>query len=336
MGGGRSPSRSDARKHHVIPAFYLAGFTKRGSKSDRLNVFDYDTGRKYASTPSKACRKTDYNRVEEPGVDPNETETLLSQVETELAPSLRLVASGGSADRQAIARTLEVAALCAARNRRARDVLAPALAAGIAARLRRKEVSRQQWEQLRASELRNGVPPEEVPGYDDALRLLNENRWFPRPPTVLTVGLVFELARELHGVLMRKRWESHITDADLTGGFICSDNPLVWGSLDSGKARENDETIRPPQQLSDYDVEVSFPVSKSVALVSYPSAREARCQATDDVVAHINARTLHLCGKRIFYGYDDFLTHRTGNALSKGSAYFAYIADARRRGVLNP
>lgn len=326
---------SSPRKHHVVPAFYLAGFTKGGLKTDRLHVFDYNKGKRYVSTPSKACRRTDYYRVEEPGYDPNETECLLSKVEADLAPSVQVVGRGNQADRPAIAKTLEFAALCAARNARAREVLAPVLASGLARRLREGEVSHKQWEQLRASELRNGATPDEVPAYNEALAMLRDGEWYPRAPTVLTTGLVFDLAEGLYKALREKRWETHVTEAGRNGGFICSDNPLVWGDLERTLAGRQDYIIRPPVSLSDREVEVTFPVSSRVALVAYPTAREARLQTTDDVVAHINSRTLHMHGRLIFHGSDNFLTHRVGEVV-EGVNYFEYVADARRRGIIDP
>ena len=38
------------RKHHLIPAFYLAGFTESGSPTETLHVFDYVSGKRYRST----------------------------------------------------------------------------------------------------------------------------------------------------------------------------------------------------------------------------------------------------------------------------------------------
>lgn len=214
------------RKHHIIPAFYLAGFTRNETKIDRLNIFDCTSGRKYVSTPLKACRETDYNKVEEPGFDANKTEHSLSELEGDLAASVQLVGSGEIAGRPAIAQTLEFAALCAARNRRARLQMGPVLATGIASRLRSGEMSYDQWEQLRASELGNGARPDQVPAYSVARQLLADRSWFPRAPLVLQVGLVFEAAHGLYKTLMKKRWETHVTNPSVNGGFICSGN--LW------------------------------------------------------------------------------------------------------------
>ena len=300
-----------------------------------LNVFDCTTGRQYGSTPTKACRETDYNTVIEPSFDQNDTEFRLARLEQELSPSVQLVASGDRADRPAIRKTLEFAALCAARNKRAREQLAPILRSGIAQRLRSGEMSREHWGHLRASELRNGAKLEEVPDYDDAISLLADQAWFPRVPTVLNVGLLFELASGLYEVLAKKRWETHVTDPSRNGGFVCSDNPLVWGDLRRAGARDRNarQILRRPESLSDVGIEVTFPVSNRVALVGYPAAREARFQATDRIIAHVNARTLHFSGKLIMHGYDDFLTEQGGGVIRNGSEYFAHVADARRRGV---
>jgi Protein of unknown function (DUF4238) len=113
-------ANAEPRKHHVLPAFYLAGFTRNDSATGRLHVFDYLTGKRYGSTARQAYRKTDYFRFEEPGVDPNLMERELSRVETALAPSVRQVGSGEVADRKAIAQTLELAATLHVRSTTAR------------------------------------------------------------------------------------------------------------------------------------------------------------------------------------------------------------------------
>jgi hypothetical protein len=120
------------------------------------------------------------------------------------------------------------------------------------------------------------------------------------------------------------------TDWRRNGGFITSDSPLVWGSLQHIRDEELMES------LSDPDVEVTFPVSKSVALVSYPDARHANCVASDEVVAHINMRTLQLSMGLVFHPKANFLLRRGSGEISFGAAYFQYVAEARRRGVERP
>lgn len=325
----KRPEPPQPRKHHILPAFYLAGFTATGTVRGRLHVFDYATGKAYLSTPRRACRETDFYRVEEPGVDPNYIEKLLAWHEGVVAPHVQGIARTSKVkDPRTVGEALAFAASLVVRNRQARDQLGRALAAGVAMKLRRGEVSRDQWEQLRAAELRNGATLEEVPDYD-ALDRLRNAEWFPRAPSVLTVGLIPQLQDSIMKTLQRRDWELHVTDPEESGGFICSDSPVAWGDLH--------EFLRGRRQnLESVDIEITFPVARNAALVSHPGARNGTLTATDRIVGHVNARTLQMSQGLIFHPHDDFLWRRTSGELGKGSDYMSYVMDARRRGIFQP
>jgi hypothetical protein len=323
-------ANNEPRKHHVLPAFYLAGFTPNDSPTGRLHVFDFSTGKRYKSTPRQAHRQTDYFRLEVPSVDPNLVEKELSRHETALAPSVRQVGSGEIADREAIAKTLELAAALHVRSPTARMNVGKVAAAAVAAKLRKGHISREEWEQIRQSELRNGATPDEAPEYDEAISRLLNTEWYPRPPTGAFVSTIFELIDRIWSMLRRHRWETHVTDPTANGGFITSTSPLAWGDLDaitSGRV--------PTGSIDDPEIELTFPVSRRVALIGYPRAREARCAATDQSVAHVNARALHLSGGMIFHAHNDFLLRR-GSEIREGTEFFRFEADRRRRGIIDP
>ena len=320
---------SEPRKHHILSAFYLAGFTATDSRSGSLHVFDHASSKRYRSTPRKACRETDFYRIQEPGADPNLIENVLMWHEGVVAPFVRQVGSGSVSHKKQVGETLALAAQLAVRSRRGRGQLEVSLAAGLGMRLRRGEVTREQWEKLRGSELRNGATPDQVPKYDDAKERLLRGEWFPRAPTVLVVGLIPEAQEQLMRMLLHRHWELHVTDSTTNGGYICSDSPLVWGDLEEAVAGRR-------QSLVDMKVEITFPVSRNAALVSHPSARDAACEATDRIVAHVNMRTLQLSTGLVFHAHDDFLLRRLAGDIRHGSEYFMYISEARKRGILRP
>ncbi len=323
-------TEGEPRKHHIIPAFYLAGFTNTGSPSGLLQVFDYRSGKRYKSTPRRACRQTDYFRVEEPGLDSNYIEKVLAWHEGVVAPFVQGIARTGKVEsKRQIGEALALAASIAVRDQRSRQQLEVGLAAGLATRLRRGEVTREQWEQLRDAELRNGACASEVPEYEEAKARLRNGDWFPRAPVVLKVGLIPELQGAFLKILQRRHWELHVTDSSANGGFICSNSPLVWGDLERAVRGHQDN-------LEDPYVEVTFPVGKDAALISYPNGREATCSTTDEIVAHVNMRTLQMSNGLVFHCDDDFLLRRRSGEISHGSDYFAYVADARRRGIIQP
>src|SRR5829696_3321193 len=54
---------TEPRQHHILPAFYLAGFTDTGGKDGTLHVFDYARKRSYTSKPEKVARERDFYRI---------------------------------------------------------------------------------------------------------------------------------------------------------------------------------------------------------------------------------------------------------------------------------
>ena len=80
------------RKHHYVPQFYLAGFTKNDNKDGRLFVFDIQQKKSWASTPKRTAHKRDFYRVEAgAGGDPMAIEKALSQLETRWKAALTTV-----------------------------------------------------------------------------------------------------------------------------------------------------------------------------------------------------------------------------------------------------
>ena len=78
---------------------------------------------------------------------------------------------------------MELAATLHVRSTTARTNIGKAAAAQIATKLRKGQISREEWEHLRQSELRNGATPDQVPEYDEAIERLLNTDWYPRPPT---------------------------------------------------------------------------------------------------------------------------------------------------------
>jgi hypothetical protein len=254
----------------------------------------------------------------------------MAEHEALVAPFVQHIAKTGTVThKRQVGEALALAALVAVRNRRGRHQIQIALAAGLAKRLRSGQVTPAQWEQLRASEIRHGADPNDIPRLDEAVGRLRDGTWFPKAPNVLTVGLIPDAQDAMLKRLQKRHWELHITDSTTNGGFICSDSPLVWGDLGHISAGGQ-------PSLEDPEIEVTVPVSRKAALVSYPAARDGTIEATEEVVAHVNMRTLQLSMGLVFHSDDDFLLRRGSGVIARASEYFAYVQDARARGILRP
>jgi hypothetical protein len=116
--------------------------------------------------------------------------------------------------------------------------------------------------------------------------------------------MIPEVQQTIIHKLVDRDWELMTTDWNINGGFISSNSPLVWGSLDDIEADVSKAS------LDDPSVEITFPLSNAHALVSYPGARHSNCTATDSTVAHINMRTLQLSMGLVFHPGPNFLLRR--------------------------
>lgn len=318
------------RRHHLVPVFYLKGFTRRNRGSHTLHVFDYSTGKRYRTSPNRACRETDFFRVDDGEEDPQLMEKILAEHEATVARFIQKVAGDRRVtDRRQVAEALSLAAVLAARSRRGRHQIEAAIRPRIVKALRDGTVTEAEWERHRTLERANGAPESDVPSYAEARELAVAGGWMPRAPRGLVIGIIPYAQDDLLKKLQRRHWELHITDAGNNGGFICSDSPLVWGDLDESIAGHNASLDAP-------DVEITFPVSKDVALVGYPSARDANVHTTDDIVAHVNTRTLHKSMGLVMHAFDEFLLMGANRDVRSSNDYFAYQEDARRRGIIDP
>jgi hypothetical protein len=316
--------------HHLVPAFYLAGFTKAGTHEGKLHVFDYLRNRHYSSSPRQVGRQKDFFRINEPGVDPYVLERELGKVESDYGAILQEIKTENRISKpQHRSEVLELAALIYAKTSRSRQQLAAGLARSLLRKLTVGEVNEDEWEKIRQAELRAGADPSSVPPFDVVRELVVRGTWTPIAPRILQVGMVGEVFEMMLDALSQRRWELMRTDADSNGGFITSDNPLTWGDVPRADVRSNNPRIDDP------DVEVTFPLSQSAALVSYRGARAANFQATDSIVAHINSRTLFLCNGAVYFGRQPFLLEREGG-MGLSDDYFAYVKEARERGIIRP
>jgi hypothetical protein len=66
-------SRSAARRHHIVPAFYL----KHWADGGKIRVTNIDEAKSWVTTPKNAALETDFYRVESPDLDPQEVPPLL-------------------------------------------------------------------------------------------------------------------------------------------------------------------------------------------------------------------------------------------------------------------
>jgi hypothetical protein len=80
-----------ARRHHVIPQFYLAGFTDSGEKDGLLYAHDLRELKTWPAKPANVAFEKDFYRIEVPGIAPDEIEKVFWDVEGKAATVLKKI-----------------------------------------------------------------------------------------------------------------------------------------------------------------------------------------------------------------------------------------------------
>ncbi|MDP9224637.1 MAG: DUF4238 domain-containing protein [Actinomycetota bacterium] len=322
-------ARSEPRRHHILPVFFLAGFTDTGQRTGKLHVHDYFRNRRYRAGPVDVANERDFYRVYEPNEDPFVVEKDLARLEAMLSAVLRrVVAAGAISGRNDLGAVLSFVALTHARGRKGRERLSKSMQQTMAEKLRAGLVTAAQWEAMTEAEVRAGVPRESIPSLAEAKRLVWITEWQPEAPEVLKTGLIGEVQDILLPSLEARTWSLAKASPD-SGGFICSDSPLQWGARDPWD-RENAHA-----RIDDVTQPITFPLTKDLALITRDDGRPGTYLAVPHVVAWVNART-HLGSLGVIYSSsEDFLLLRA-DGLGHGLDYFAYVEEMRRRGVVNP
>jgi hypothetical protein len=80
-----------ARAHHFVPQCWLAGFTDQGDKTGKLWVTDLRRGKQWPSNPVNTGHQRDFYRVSDPQIEPLYFEKAFSEIESSIAPILKIL-----------------------------------------------------------------------------------------------------------------------------------------------------------------------------------------------------------------------------------------------------
>ena len=80
-----------ARRHHYLPAAYLASFTDTGKKEGQFFVIEVSGGRSFRTSPKNVAVETDFNRVNIDRLSPDAIEQGLSSFEQKAVKAVRQI-----------------------------------------------------------------------------------------------------------------------------------------------------------------------------------------------------------------------------------------------------
>jgi hypothetical protein len=211
------------RKHHLVPASYLARWA---TPTSRVRVLDIDSGQTYLATPSNAARQTDFYLATSEDLDPEEVppmlfETMLSRVEGPATGAIdELVEMPATITAQTRYDLATFMAFQFVRGDRTRAALA-AQAHEVAklhsltmTEARVKQAIQRRGEEPTAEAIRLGL---------EALQALRDDEIILRPQDAQLVWIGFAIAQQLADTLYHRAWIVASTHASL----VTTDEPVL-------------------------------------------------------------------------------------------------------------
>jgi len=287
------------KKHHYVPAFYLAGFTVAGSENGRLYVFDQSQIEKWPATPRTAGYVNDFYTVDlGPGVDPTGFESqVLARIEAEASRVIRTaIETERLPERPDFDVLLNFVALMAARTPRIRGLVSQVTDLFVKAQVQSLIATDEGWRQFRKWCLESGVQQSDEEA-EQMRQFILSGEYDVDLDQTSHVQKIVELVNATLPLLAQRRWSLGIA-APGVPDFVCSDAPVSGAPTD--RFGPGDE-----MHLANQHILLSMPLTRRAMLWGSYEERPSMFFVNEFGVLSMNSMTIAEA-RYIFFGGDDF------------------------------
>jgi hypothetical protein len=272
------------RKHHTVPQFYLAGFTKSESVDGDLWVLDQERQKTWKNTPKQSAHIRDFHEIEaKPDGDPMIFEKTLGVFEGRWSPVVRKVIQEREIpDDESFGDLMMFAAYIAVRVPRIREIQSE-----FVDRVSKKEIhttfsTEEGRTQFRKFMEESGDVVSDAE-FDEMVACMLSGEFKVDFEQTWHIQQMGQSALYLAPLLSQREWVLWIANDDAPD-LICSDSPVVptWASTVSGM---NSPAFGTPNTV------VSIPLNRRIALVSMMERRLPPLKLDRATVAAINSAT---------------------------------------------
>lgn len=288
------------RKHHYVPRFYLAGFTKSGDENGKLYVLDQQQVKEWSVSPANAAKETDFYAVElGPGEDPNVMEDILARLEGHFSRVIANITQQKQLpDGDEFNWFLNFVALTVARLPRTRTLFTHVTDNFSKAQLREQLSTPDGWKQFKAVLEAHGrkVSDDEYEGFR---RFAFSDNYTVNLDQTSQVQMMVHAVDPMLPLLAMRHWSLGVAD-ESAPDFICSDAPVSLQPM-KGSDKAAQISLDSPNTL------LCFPITRRLVALATYERRSPILGVNDQGVAGFNAMTL--TGARQLFSSDPDFTY---------------------------
>jgi hypothetical protein len=319
---------SEPRKHHYVPASYLAGFTDTGRADGRLFVLDKGTGRQWESSPAKSGCERDFYMIEvaeDIGDDPQAVENFFSKVEGDSRDAIQATIRDGRVPEGAMRdRLIEFLALQATRvpgTLDGFDKFGEQLAKTVAWYL---TATPDAWEAVMKQSKEDGEPPSAIP-YEQIRDFVRSGEYSITWEQNTRLGLLLQALPSIASVLAARKWTLVVATRDCPD-FVCSDRPLTLCWNDPSDKRGV------PIGLGVIGTTAQFPLTRRAALFGMFEQPFPVAVANTQLVATTNMLTAWYSTRYVYSAGPDFRVALRDGSVAGRDAVVVLAAKQRLEG----
>ena len=287
------------RKHHYVPAFYLAGFTVSGLDDARLHVFDQSQIKTWPATPRTTGYARDFYTIDlGPGVDPAGFESgVLARVEGESSPVIRTAIE---TERLPEGRDFDVllnfVAVMAVRTPRIRGLVGQVTNLVVKEAVQSLVATDEGWR-----EFQNYCDNAGIRESDDEAEQMRQfilsGEYEVDLDQTSHVQKIVELVNGMLPLLAQRRWSLGIAGPGVPD-FVCSDAPV-------SAAPTNQFGSADTMHLANQHTLLSMPLTHRAVLFGSYEERPSMFRVNEFGVLSMNSMTIAEA-RYIYFGEDDF------------------------------
>lgn len=289
-----------ARNHHFVPQYYLKSFATPRSKDGWLSVFDVEARKSFKTRPRNVAARRDYHRVDIEGVDPNNVETQLANLDNQADKAFRrVIAARSIADRDDFSFVLTLIAQIVITGPTFRDMRANIIRQMGTVMMHNMVATPERWaEVMNGASVDPRIGGDPVP-YEEARAAVENGDVVPVAAKEVLVEQEGRLWPAVLPILEGRRWTLLIAPLG-SAGFVTSDRPF---SLKWNDARLDNPNYGPG--LGTGDTNLIFTLSRDLALVGSFESGGGTVEIDEMRVAVINLMIFSGAMRQV-YGAADF------------------------------
>lgn len=322
-----SGSQIEKRKHHYVPVFHLAGFTKKGTKESPLWVFDTKTGNQWEAKPGKIGFEKDLYSVDLPDTPPDVIEDVFMDLETKTAPVVRtLCETLQMPTGEDYNYLMNYLALLEVRTPTRRKIFSSFME-DMAKTLMQTIVSTE--EHFEATRRRMASEGHEVPGtsYEEMRNFVDKGRYSVSFDNNTHVQNVLHAMDAVLQPLGDRNW-TVVYCPNALGDFICSDHPVSLHWIEHW-----DRGIHSSPGHGLLGTEVTVPLSSRVLLLGRFERYMPKIIKLDSrlKLAYLNSYSSMNCNRFIFSRKEDFVWYTREEKVGTVSDFRRFIFERKSK-----